>query len=170
MLQVSRGGAKPRMLGSSDDLFITVRNARKAGMYEITPDGTVARRVELPGWLSDSWRNGARDVQRLILDTVHQPLGHSPGSAGHIYLRPQRDQCDGPAVGLDQEIFDRVDMDPGVKRVEFHVYAEGYELAAVWSIGAENFIRNCFRVVNSVFQPQMMVPVHLLAQNRTAVH
>lgn len=152
---ISRGGQKPTMLTASRSVPITVQGRPKHGMYEINRDGCLARRVELPHWLSDAIDRGEGFGARCR-------AGEQAGSGGHIFMNPPKSLFDGPAVGLDMEAWALVQSGQ-VKKIKFYIYRTGYRLAAVWFILAEDFIEQAKRVQTSeAFMPQMMVPISSL--------
>lgn len=165
-IQSSRGGAKPRMIIGSD-LPITVGGSRKFGMYEIsTKKDVIARRVELPEWLSVMVKMGKASALETVLGAKN-PSIEIGESRGHIFINPPKHLFSTPAVGLDMEVYDRVVGNPSVQRVEFYVYASFYNLVGLWRISADDFIDNAKLVTTkSSFMPQMMVPLTLLTSGR----
>jgi hypothetical protein len=148
------------MMQGSEDLYVTVNGSRKAGMYEHHRAlGTLARRVEMPGWLSAVWQSGSGDLLKTILFAGYpkQEIGES---RGHIYMRPPPALFTCPAVGLDLEIHEIVVVQPSIQRVRFYVYASGYALAGVWEISADRYLDTA-KIVRTKppFMPQMMVPL-----------
>jgi hypothetical protein len=164
-LALNRGGAKPQMLNGGRDLAITIGTARKGGIYELSARGDVlARRVELPSWLSEIW---ARSGQDVLLCALHckKPANALPESQGHIFFNPPSSMFACPAVGLDQEPYNRVMNDPRIKNIRFFVYASGYRLAGVWNISTEDFLLYALMVrTKGGFMSQMMVPLTALSK------
>ena len=174
--KAARGGAKPQMIQSSRSMPITINNMAKGGLYELSKDGTtVARRVELPTWLSDIWTNhgcaiGVKDILRhpRPQDTINE-------SQGQIFLNPpSRLGLGGPSVGLDVEIYHIVLSDARIMNIEFHVYATEYRLVEVLRISSDEFLDSRKLVQTSkTFMPQMMVAVNQLtvhSSNAVARH
>ena len=156
----TRGGAKPRMMQGSTDLFLTIGSSRKSGMYELSADGaTLARRVEMPEWLSRMWNGLPGTLLRTVLSAQYpkQEIGES---RGHIFMRPPTGLFPCPAVGLDLEIHEIVVARPQIEHVRFYVYATGYALAGVWEISADRYLDHA-KIVKTKppFMPQMMVPL-----------
>lgn len=156
---ISRGGAKPRMLPrSAQELGITVGNGRKFGMYELSDNKTViARRVELPTWLSEAW------MGKNNTDSIRIPSDAKSESRGHIFLRPPRDQFNGPAVGLDVEIYNVMREIDAVTEIQFFVYGIEYKLVDIWSIHKAEYVRRAKLVhTKPPFMPQWMIEINRL--------
>lgn len=159
-MELARGGAKPRMMPGSTDLLVTCAGGRKAGMYELHTN-TLARRVEMPEWLSRLWNGLPGSLLKTVLNAkANYPATDMPESRGHIFLRPPPSLFTCPAVGLDLEIHEIVVARPQIERVRFYVYATNYALASVWEISADRYL-DAARIVKTKppFMPQMMVPL-----------
>lgn len=164
---IARGGAKPKMLAGSKDLGLTIGEARKYGMYELSAKGdTLARRVELPAWLAEQAAQGAPTalLGRLSSGAIKAPQEEVRESKGHIFLSPPADLgFDGPAVGLDMEIVEEYLSDPRLKSIRFFVYATGYDLFVSWTVSVSDFLAKAKRVESRPpFMPQMMAPLSAL--------
>lgn len=162
--QASRGGEKPRMLPKGSDIFISMGfnvRMKKAGMYELSDRrDAIARRVELPEWLSKEIEG--RDPLEAVMRAKY-PKEDIGESRGHIFMRPPRDLFSSPAVGLDMEVYDQLFDDPRIETVKFYVYSTGYRLVAIWSINADLFVDKARTIrTKPQFMPQMMVPLSLL--------
>lgn len=160
--RLNRGGAKPRMLPpSATELPITIGNGRKFGIYELSVCGDVlARRVELPEWLSEAFLNG-----RFDLRTIRMPKHEIGESRGHIFISPPRELFSEPAVGLDVEIFEAMVRSKTIQSINFYIYATGYRLVEVWTISKERFVAHAKRVqTKPQFMPQMMVGLSMLSR------
>ncbi len=168
--QAARGGEKPRMLQTGEDLPITVRNNHKVGIYELSINTSIlARRVELPIWLSQQWKNYHGGMSLLGFIQMHKydmPRSDVGESRGHIFLSPPPHLFDGPAVGLDMEIWHKLLESPKIRLIQFHVYGECYEQFATWSVPAEDFIDQCRHYMTQTFSPQMMVSLSELTEGR----
>ena len=159
----SRGGAKPRMLNSGQDLGINVYGQAKLGMYECN-GSTMARRVELPTWLSDVFEG-------LAKTNFMPPQGDIGESGGHIWLKPYKSLFSSPAVGMDLEAWDLLLRTPTLTEVQFHIYGTRYRLFDVWTCSADNFMNNAKRVqTKPCFMPQMMVPISSLKGQKKILH
>lgn len=167
MFQASRGGAKPKMVPASTDIFINMNGSRKSGMYELSGKRDIlARRVELPGWLTEVIR-GSSDTLVAVLEASHYPVIDIQESRGHVFMRPPRNLFECPAVGLDMTVYDRLSVEATIQEVKFYVYATGYQLVGVWAIQADEFIRQAKLVqTKASFAPQMMVPLTALCNCR----
>lgn len=158
---IARGGAKPRMLAGSRDLGLTIGESRKYGMYEISAKGDcLARRVELPAWLSEEALKGRPTelLGRLAGGLIRPPAEEVRESKGHIYLSPPAELFAGPAVGLDMEIARERLEDARLKSIRFCVYATGYDLFVSWTVSAADFMAKAKRVESRPpFMPQMMI-------------
>lgn len=164
--QHARGGAKPRMIRGYD-LPITMNTGRKFGMYEISHKrDVIARRVELPEWLSIQVRESKVDSLTTCLNAQIPPEGLRE-SHGHIFVSPPVSLFTTPAVGLDIEVYDRVLASPEIKTIEFHVYGYFYQQVGLWRIDAETFIERAKYVkTKPCFMPQMMVSLTDLTNGR----
>jgi hypothetical protein len=168
-LSANRGGPKPPMLSGPfrEELGLTIGNARKFGIYERSR-GTLARRVELPAWLYEGLQKGTVSLRNLRMP--REEIGES---RGQIFVSPPADLFDGPAVGLDMEIFDLLAANPGILLIEFHVYGNAYRAVDVWTITTAMFLTTAkFVQTKRSFMPQMMVPVSALSSTRprSALH
>lgn len=158
----SRGGAKPRMMANSTDLPIEVAGVSKSGMYEKSLRGeAIARRVELPHWLGLKAKElGAmRFLALLAAGELKAPPEEIGESRGHVYLNPEPGMgLEGPAVGLDEAICEKIERNDQIKRVQFHVYAPGHRLVGIWQIEVERFKSEAKEVrTKASFMPQRMV-------------
>lgn len=159
---IARGGAKPKMLAGSRDLGLTIGESRKYGMYELSAKGDcLARRVELPAWLSEAALAGRPTelLGKLGSGLIRAPQEEVRESKGHIYLAPPAGLgFEGPAVGLDMEIVESHLNDPRLKSIRFCVYATGYDLFVSWTVSAADFMAKAKRVESRPpFMPQMMI-------------
>lgn len=136
---------------------------RKTGVYE--REGSVlARRVELPSWLYESFQ---RHGKAVFVDDMRSPRFEIGESRGHVFISPPSSLSRGPMVGVDFEIFGLLVKDQSLKVIEFHVYGMGYRLVDVWQIDAEAFLNDCRQVQGKVsFMPQAMIEVSRLRERR----
>lgn len=119
------------------------------------------RRVELPHWLSSAVLRCV-DPLKTVMEASY-PEGEIHESRGHIFMRQPRNLFDGPAVGLDMDVYDRLMDEPTIKEVKFYVYSIGYQLVAIWAVSAVDFIDKAKMVqTKPQFAPQMMVPLSAL--------
>jgi hypothetical protein len=148
----SRGGPKPSMLpGKCEDIAIEVNHRKKFGIYQLDTRGVLARRVEVPGWLSEAIQSG---------HAWSYPSEEIGESRGHIFLRPPRALFSGPAVGVDMEVFERLIHDSRIRLVTFFVYGTNHVLLDVWEISRSAFLLKAKRVqTKDSFMPQMMVEI-----------
>lgn len=163
MIANSRGGRKPVMLNVvHDDLPIRVENRLKFGIYEIGFNGVLARRVELPAWATAAFKSGA---------PLRPPAEEIGESRGHVFMKPPRALFDGPAVGIDIEVWNWIHHQPDgtVRLLAFFVYGTDHELLDVWEIAAKRFIDSAkFVQTKPSFMPQMMVAISSLQQRSHA--
>jgi hypothetical protein len=168
--KASRGGQKPQMMMGSEDISIEMgQGYKKAGMYEFAARfGELARRVELPHWLSEqrAEMGAVAFKQALEAGALKPPAQFVAESAGHIWLSPSPEHgWAGSAVGLDEEVFGLVRREGSkIALIRFVGYAPGYELSFQWRIKAQRFVELAQRVQTSEkFMPQWMVPVSELS-------
>lgn len=165
---LARGGAKPKMLPGSKDLGLTIGESRKYGLYELSAKGDcLARRVELPAWLSEAAKQAAPTLflSRLKSGQIAAPAEEVKESKGHIYLTPPAELgFEGPALGVDMEIFEELLREgSSVKSLRFGVYATGYEPLVVWTLNLSEFLEKARKVESKPpFMPQMMIPLSAL--------
>lgn len=173
----ARGGAKPQMLaGSAECIPIKLPNGEpRYGLYEIGGSQNakiLARLVELPLWLSElaeDRRNNSeiigaqKSLLAFLLHANDEDLSHtSPDSKGHILLKPRSlsVDADSPLVGLDYEIFERLNRNAEIKFVDFYVFRAGYLLHEVWRVDRDTFLSEAIEVQpDERFMKQMMVPI-----------
>lgn len=170
--QFSRGGAKPRMISGSQDVLITVGAARKSGIYEFHEGTqTLARRVELPGWLSDQVF-AIPPSQELLPFFVgrrwRQTSGRIAESKGHIFLDPPAGNNFGcPLVGIDVEICDQFQSSRCANRIVFVVYGTDYVEVERWVVSWPVFLESAELVETQPnFMPQWMLPLDKLCRHR----
>lgn len=169
-LSCNRGGPKPPMLHTGNNwqsVPISIRGKRKEGIYERRL-GVLARRVELPEWLSQGLQRGTIRLDSLA---PHMPREEIGESRGQIYINPPRDLFTGPAVGLDIEVFNMLEADNQISFIRFYVYGSAYRLVDVWEIGRQRFLDLAKPVYGDKpsFMPQMMVPLSALSTSPSAV-
>ena len=163
----SRGGPKPRMLPSGQELAIQTKAGPKRGIYEISRDGSIlARRVELPTWLGEIATSASRtSTLRDILSSEARPKPqeHVQESQGHIYLNPPIETgLRGASVGIDEEFIHKLE-NPEFKTLKFFVYTPGYTLVERWKISKEDFLAGCRRIEGKPpFMPQFMIELSRL--------
>lgn len=163
--KLSRGGEKPQMISGSEPWALTIGGARKFGIYEYKrPFGEVARRVEMPLWLSaERERLGGRAfMEELSKGRLTAPRSDIGESGGHIYLSPPNIfGFDGSAVGVDEEIHEKMlSLGDEFKALRLVGYAPGYQLAFQWRISGDDFKKKSKRVAPSEkFMPQWMVGI-----------
>jgi hypothetical protein len=164
-MNATRGGAKPFMMTGSTAVPITVGNQRKFGIYELSATrDTLARRVELPIWLSELWSMKRGSILRTVMLNRRAPAGQHD-SRGHIFLNPPARMFGGPAVGIDTEPAGLFAQEMEIRTVRFYVYAAGYRLAGVWAIDRDHFIRRGLLVqTKPCFMPQVMVALSELTE------
>ena len=159
------GGQKPTMLHGGIDVFVNYKNARKSGYYESSSDrSTLARRVELPAWMDQrALPKAGTFLEALQSGKIHIPAAHTKERHGHILWNSAEFGLEGPAVGVDEEIFrDWVEAD-SCAEVVFVVYLHGKTELERWRISKEQFAAACKRVAtSSSFVPQFMVSVKQL--------
>jgi hypothetical protein len=165
-VRLARGGAKPRMLEQGGiELFIDVGRDRKFGMYELSRERSVlARRVELPAWVYEDWQASGITSLLEFSSQARYPQQEIEESRGHIFWRPPQDLLDGPAVGIDVEIWnEHLVTTPSIRLVRFYVYKHDYELVAIWRIGVTKFVDHSVLVkTKPQFAPQKMVELSML--------
>lgn len=168
--QVSRGGAKPRMLGSGVDWKLdTGGGYEKRGIYEFdSARGELARRVELPHWLALARSKLSPPAFReaLAKGALRPPAEEIGESRGHVWLLPDASfGWEGSAVGVDEPIFERfARLGEGARLVRFAGYDPGYKQAFQWRIAASDFLVKAQRVqTKPSFMPQWMVPISALS-------
>ncbi len=161
-VSTSRGGQKPRMLIQGSDFPLDIAGQQKFGIYEVDRHGVLARRVELPHWLSDALKSGTS-----IMSGGLRPPPNCVGGGGQIFIKPPKSLFDGPAVGVDMQVHSFIKRTPTVKTIRFCVYAVGHRLVDTWDLPVSVFLRECKEVrTSAAFMPQMMVPLSLLASIR----
>lgn len=152
----NRGGAKPNMLPAFEPLGIDCYGRRKFGMYEVGTCGTLARRVELPEWLSQAFAGAPMSNLRMPKEEIGE-------SRGHIFISPPAKLFGCPAVGVDLEVHQLLQSSSDIRQVRFYVYGTGYRLFEVWSISRSDFLAKAKRVqTKPSFMPQMMVAITAL--------
>lgn len=151
------------MLVGADDVFIDVGSERKSGIYEFDgKHGLLARRVELPRWLSDQVFAipPSEDLLPFFInrrwDPPHDVIAESKG---HIYLNPDgRFREATPMVGLDEEVFGRFQASPAIKDLVFVVYGTDYLEVERWGLPWQKFVGDSFLVeTKAPFMAQRMV-------------
>jgi hypothetical protein len=164
----SRGGAKPDMFRGGSPLIITINNNPRKDWYELNRDKTLlARRVELPTWLSDTARtiksdrtSGKSLLSELCSNSIKNSAIGIGESKGHILIEAlQYTKQNIPCVGLDIEIIDQIKSNLP-ETIHFYVYYAGYELCERWSISWKDFDEKAIEVeAKPPFMPQKMIPV-----------
>jgi len=161
------------MLGpNARNLTITLANGDPHdGLYE-TDGRRLARRVELPLWLSNVAQHRRADpaliaarqdrsIHGFLRSAKPDELTHtSPDSKGHILLHPGLAgvSASEPLVGIDQQIY--LHLPAGADVFLFFVYRSDYQLHETWSISLGNFRATCLYVQTSEsFMPQVMIPI-----------
>jgi hypothetical protein len=124
----ARGGSKPKMLPNSREVFITIGDQRKSGIYEFDErSGVLARRVELPEWLSLQVFAipPSQDLLPFFVGRKWKlPTGEIGESKGNIYLDPPEGNHFGcPLVGLDVEIYEQFQSSGSVREILFVIMA-----------------------------------------------
>jgi hypothetical protein len=158
----ARGGAKPKMLpAGARDIYITIGDDRKGGMYELSSDGVIlARRVELPEWLSDIAANRKKIFLKMFLEKeIQNPSINIGESRGHIFLHPPASLgFEGSAVGVDMEVFEGQFSAKALKSIVFYVYGTNHRLVERWKMSRNDFKTHAkLYDEDPKFMPQMMV-------------
>lgn len=162
------GGAKPRMRAGSRDLLVSYGTARKAGYYELCPQGQVIyRRVELPPWISDVLRDPQRREPLLTLlkeRKVRIPPVASNERQGHVWFNPEGFiNPPEPCVGVDTEIVQDYLLNHRERRLVFVCYEFGKIEAERWRIDGAKFLDKATWIKpREIFEPQYFIPISAL--------
>ena len=163
----ARGGAKPRMLpAGARDILITIGSERKSGIYEASASGdTLARRVELPEWLSDAATARKKPFLQMFADgDIHMPDTMIAESQGHIFIHPPRALgFAGAAVGVDTEVWGAQIQSTALRSIMFYVYGTAYRLIERWRIPTDDFLSHGkLYDQDPAFMPQVMIELSKL--------
>ncbi|HMS39359.1 MAG TPA: hypothetical protein PKE69_03980 [Pyrinomonadaceae bacterium] len=172
MQRNSRGGAKPSMLGNKGNpLTIQINGIDRKDWYELSKDEkSLARRAELPTWLSEKARQIKAERKSLLAELSENNIRNSNKlegeSGGHILINAkQNTRQEIPCIGIDVEIIEKLKDNPP-DRIYFFVYYIDYIICEKWSVSWNDFISNGFEVKSSErFTPQSMIPVKYLSNN-----
>jgi hypothetical protein len=160
---------KPSMLhANGNPLKIRINGYDREDLYELSRDGKwLARRVELPHWLSDKTRE-LRNSRQYLLETLsvapmEHPKEEQGESHGHILIEAHRYTNQILAcVGVDTPIVEMLSKKPP-ERIQFFVYFTDYVPCERWSISWRDFLTHGIKVeAEPPFMPQIMIPVSKL--------
>lgn len=160
------------MLSGSRDVFITVGTQRKASFYEFDEQhGILARRVELPEWLSNQVFAipPSQDLLPFFVGRKWKsPTGEIGESKGHVYLDPPDGNYFGcPLVRLDVEVFEQFKSSSTIREVHFIVYGTNYIEVERWKIAWSDFVATAKKIeTQPPFMPQLMIPLSKLQRHR----
>lgn len=160
------------MLPSSRDVFITtIDQQRKSGFYEFDErNGILARRIELPEWLSNQVFAipPAQDLLPFFVGRKwKRPTDVIAESKGHVYLNPPEGNNFGcPLVGLDVEIFDQFKSSNSTREILFVVYGTNYIEVERWKVTWSDYIAAAKETETFSFMPQWMIPLSKLQRHR----
>jgi hypothetical protein len=123
---------------------------------------TLARRVELPEWLSLIALSREKPFRAMFVDgDIQHPHNNVAESLGHIFVEPPAElEFTTSAVGVDIEIADSVLTSPSLRTIRFYVFAHDYKSIESWWISRDDFLMLAKRVETSKgFMPQLMVSI-----------
>ncbi len=164
----SRGDAKPAMFGNGKPITIQIKGHNRKDWYEISNDRkSLARRVELPTWLSEIARDfrfkGTTLLAELCANKISHPKTEIGESKGHILIEAQKyTKQSVPCVGVDTKVIDDLSA-AHPEKIIFYVYFNQYTLGERWSVSWDDFIANRILVnPEKGFDPQYMIPTTYL--------
>ena len=158
------------MLVGGAGFFIDVNGKRRDDLYEHDEHRKLlARRVELPEWLSVQ-AFAIPPSEPLLPFFIERrwknPKGAIAESQGHIYLNPQSSSC--PLVGVDVEIWCRFNKPvTSVSELVFVIFGTDYVELDRWAISWPEFVHESVEIdPGPPFMPQRMVPLSKLQHYR----